>query len=211
MAALIWLGLLWHGSPAGAVGKSLMEDFEKGRIQTVVAFGDSVVQGYGLAEGWPEILGRRLTSRFRKVRLVNAGRAGDTVADGLGRLAEVLSLRPQLVLVAFGLNDMKKQVDPAVFNQELEAMVDRLRGAGARVVLLTTTHLLIGAGPMLGLDPQPYNEVTRALARRRGLPLVDIYRDGRKLNRRRYLLDMVHPNAEGHARLAEIIEKGLLP
>lgn len=77
---------------------------------TVVALGDSIVAGIeaGPSPAWPELLGRHLQSIHSQARwcVRNAGVPGDTAPLGLGRFdRDVAPFHPQLVLIAFGLND----------------------------------------------------------------------------------------------------------
>ena len=56
--------------------------------KTIVAFGDSLTQGYGLPAdaGFVPQLGNWLLVQGVSVRMVNAGVSGDTTAGGLARL-----------------------------------------------------------------------------------------------------------------------------
>src|SRR5260370_1642026 len=58
------------------------------RIVNIVAFGDSLTAGYGLAanEAFPAQLQRALGAKGLAVNVVNAGVSGDTTAGGLPRL-----------------------------------------------------------------------------------------------------------------------------
>src|SRR5512147_2195564 len=73
----------------------------------VVFLGDSLTEGYGLSldEAYPALLARGLARRGRPIRARNAGRSGDTVAQGAARLAAELRDRPDVVVVALGIND----------------------------------------------------------------------------------------------------------
>ncbi len=191
---------------------AFMKDrFEQGGIRTVVAFGDSVTAGYLSPEGWPEILGRRLGARWAGVRVINAGRPGDTSADGLARLqTDVLDRRADLVLVSFGLNDMKKGVAPQIFRRNIERLVDRVRDGGATVALLTTTRMVMGTTVLMGLSPDPYNREIRDIAAARKILLIDLFELTAGQNRKEYYQDLVHPNLKGHELLGDLIARTLL-
>jgi len=190
---------------------TLREGFESGRYRTVVAFGDSIVEGYGVREGWPEMLQRSLSIKFPGVRVINAGHSGDTAKQGLARVEKsVISNRPDLVLVSFGLNDMKDGVRVVDFKGALTEIVARLENAGSEVVLMTTTRLQRGAGLFTKFDPAPFNEAIRGVAVDTGVRIIDVIEETGNINTPEYLLDAAHPNAEGYRKLAGIIEKGLL-
>ncbi len=189
----------------------LRADFESGKFRTIVALGDSIVEGYGVSEGWPEILGRSLAVSFPDVRVINAGRSGDTAGQGLSRLEDdVLTHDPDLVLVSFGLNDMKNGLPVEQFGEDLGKAVDRISANGATVVLLTTTRLQKGASMVARFNPGPFNDTIRAIAEENGVWLIDVNKEAGALNTSKYLLDAAHPNTEGYRKLARIIEKGLL-
>ena len=189
----------------------LRADFESGKYRTIVALGDSIVEGYGVGEGWPEMLARSLSTSFPDVRVINAGRSGDTAGQGLSRLEDdVLAHGPDLVLVSFGLNDMKNGLTVEQFREDLGKVVDRISAHGATVVLLTTTRLQRGAGMVARFNPAPFNDTIRAIAGETGSWLIDVNKEAGGLNAPKYLLDAAHPNAEGYRELTRIIEKGLL-
>ena len=192
-------------------GRDLRAGFESGRYRTIVAFGDSIVEGYKQPEGWPEILGRDLADRYSDIRLSNEGVSGDTAGDGLKRIhKDVLAHHPDLVLIAFGLNDMKNGVTLPQFEKDMSGVVLEVSGSGAQPVLLTTTRLQAGASMLASLNPAPYNDVIRSLAERRDIPLIDVNDLSRGLNTPEFLMDAAHPNLEGYRRLADIIRKGLI-
>ncbi len=190
---------------------SLRAGFESGRYRSLVAFGDSIVEGYGQPEGWPEMLARDLGQRYPAVVVLNAGISGNTAGDGLSRLErDVLSRDPDLVLISFGLNDMKERVPVDRFHRNMVEIVRAVIAEGARPVLLTTTRLQRGTGTVTRMDPGLYNEAIRALAEEQGILLVDVFRGFKGLNTPRFLMDVAHPNTEGYSRLTEIIRKGLV-
>ncbi len=78
--------------------------------ERIVALGDSVTYGEGLAENetYTYILQRRLREKLKRddIIVINAGVSGNIAHQGLERLSrDVLELNPDLVLVSFGLND----------------------------------------------------------------------------------------------------------
>lgn len=209
-ASLLTFLALFPAAGCSSRTGELRAGFESGRYRIVAAFGDSIVEGYRQSEGWPEILGRDLAARYQGVQVINAGVSGDTAGDGLERIREdVLTHRPDLVLIAFGLNDMKNGVPLSRFESDITAIVREVRGAGATPVLLTTTRLQRGASLLARLDPGPYNEVVRRLAGERDIPMVDVNRSSKGLNSPEFLMDAAHPNAEGYRRLALVIREGL--
>lgn len=211
LPALLLLPLLLLSIGCSKTDSELRSGFESGRYRTVVAFGDSIVEGYQQPEGWPEILGRDLAGRYSGTRVLNAGVSGNTAGDGLRRIQkDVLAHQPDLVLIAFGLNDMKNGVSLSQFERDLSAIILEISAIGAQPVLLTTTRLQQGASMLARLNPAPFNDSIKTLAEDRGVPLIDVNDEFKGLNNPKYLMDAAHPNGEGYRALADIIRKGLL-
>ena len=211
LPALLLLTLLILFFGCSKTDGELRAGFESGQYRTIVAFGDSIVEGYQQPEGWPEILGRNLEGRYPGVRVINAGVSGDTAGDSLRRIQkDVLAHRPDLVLITFGLNDMKNGVSLSQFESDLSAIVLEISAGGAQPVMLTTTRLQKGASMLARLNPAPFNESIRALAEERGITLIDVNDEFKGLNTAKYLMDAAHPNGEGYRALADIIRKGLV-
>ena len=91
----------------------------------IVAFGDSLTAGYGLAPelGFAVRLEAWLNAAGVTARVVNAGVSGDTTAGGRARLSWVMADRPDLVIVEFGGNDALRGVDPAATRANLDAIL----------------------------------------------------------------------------------------
>lgn len=211
LLSLLLLPFLLLSTACSKSDETLRAGFESGRYRTVVAFGDSIVEGYRQPEGWPEILGKELAGRYSGVSVINAGVSGNTAGDGLRRIRkDVLGHDPALVLIAFGLNDMKNGVSVSQFKEELSAIVLEVSGAGAQPVLLTTTRLQQGASMLARLNPGPFNEAIRTMAQDKGIPLIDVNDGFKGLNTSQFLMDAAHPNGEGYRALAGIVRKGLI-
>jgi len=104
--------------------------------------------------------------------VLNAGWDGNTAADGLQRIErDVVRHDPDLVLLAFGLNDLKLRRTPDQLSTDLETMVQRLAAHGCEVVLLATNLIRAGIYSHLLRD---YNTAIWQLARQNDLPLVDV-------------------------------------
>src|SRR5438477_1372200 len=130
-------------------------------------------------------------------KVINAGVDGETTAEGRERLPRLLEeVRPALVLLCLGGNDMVRRMDRAAMRENLAAMVRDIRGHGADVVLLAVPE-----PRLLRLQPEPAYET---LARDFAIPL-----EGEAVTQvlgdRRLKSDEIHPNAEGYRRIAEAV------
>ena len=175
-----------------------------GPKRLVLAFGDSLYAGYGLARGQslPDALQARLRRAGIDATIVNAGVSGDTTAGGRRRLAytlDRLERRPDMVLLGLGGNDVLRQVSPAETRANLEAMLAELDRRHIPVVM---TGML--APPNLGPDfAGRFNAIFPDLARRHDAPLDPFILQGVIGNRTLMLPDGVHPNAQGVERIAD--------
>ncbi|MEK9722632.1 MAG: GDSL-type esterase/lipase family protein, partial [Rhodospirillaceae bacterium] len=74
---------------------------------TILAVGDSLTVGFGLAQ--PDSFTVQLQAALRKAghdaTVVNAGVSGDTTAGGRSRLAWALAAKPDAVMIELGAND----------------------------------------------------------------------------------------------------------
>jgi acyl-CoA thioesterase-1 len=103
----------------------------------ILAFGDSLTAGYGLAEQdtLPTRLADALNKMGRPVIMINGGVSGDTSADGVTRLDWALADKPQIMILALGANDMLRGIDPGSTRANLEGIIEKAKGAGVEVVL----------------------------------------------------------------------------
>lgn len=155
----------------------------------IVAFGDSLVYGTGSSGGgFVRILEQRIGRPIE-----NLGVPGDTTADGLARLDEVLELDPALVILLLGGNDFLRQLPQDETFANLSTIIERLQAGGAVVLL---------AGVRGGLLRDSFAARYEELAGRHGTAYVhDVLDD--TLGVSGYMADQVHPNDRGYAVIAE--------
>lgn len=172
-----------------------------GNQRVVVALGDSLTAGLGVApdEAWPALIEARLRREGYPYRVVNAGVSGDTTAGGLRRVDWVLKNRPEVAVVALGANDGLRGLGTETMESNLVAIVDRLRGAGARVLVAG-----MQVPPNYGAAyTRAFSGVFPDVARRTGSALMPFLLDGVAADPRLNLPDGIHPNAAGHRAIAE--------
>lgn len=108
--------------------------------QTLLVVGDSLSAEYGLTRGsgWVALLEARLaTQPAPGVEVVNASISGDTTSGGRSRLPELLARhKPGIVVIELGGNDALRGLPLAMTRDNLVAMVQTAKRAGARVVLV---------------------------------------------------------------------------
>jgi acyl-CoA thioesterase-1 len=96
--ALVFAAVLTTASHAAAA-----------RTLRVVALGDSLTAGLGLAPGkaFPDRLEAALRAKGWDVKVMNAGVSGDTAADGLARYEWAVSPDADALIIELGANDMR--------------------------------------------------------------------------------------------------------
>lgn len=104
----------------------------------IAAFGDSLTQGFGLAEqdGFVPQLEQWLQDQGADVQLINAGVSGDTTAGGAARVGWTLTPEIDAMIVALGGNDLLRGIDPALARANLDQILRTTREAGVEVLLV---------------------------------------------------------------------------
>ena len=163
-----------------------------------LAFGDSLTEGQGAAEGnsYPAQLSRQLG-----IAIVNKGRSGDTTSDALKRLDEVLELRPRVVLLCLGGNDSLNQEPRTHTFANLATIIDRLQQGGSFVVLIG-----IRSASLRDQNKAHFEQLARD---KRVFYIADMLQG--VAFKPIYMSDAVHPNDEGYKQIAARLEKLLRP
>ena len=185
-----------------------------------VALGDSTVDGEGASAPDRHYVGRlheRLRTVYPTARLVNLGVGGATAAGVLRwQLPQALELRPDLVTLSIGPNDITRDRSLWVYARDIDAIRGALtRGTTAVVVVnlipdLTVTPRFKGKEiePLVRKRVVAFNEILASRAHAYGAEVVDLYSASRQeVPRRPELIgaDGYHPSDEGYARWAELM------
>lgn len=169
----------------------------------ILAFGDSLVHGYGLAaeDTFPAQLERALLRAGHRVEVLNGGNSGDTTAAGLARLEWVLSDRPDLAIVELGANDGLRGIDPGETYRNLDQILGRMKAEGIPVLLAGML-----APRNLGADyAEAFDAVFPRLAEAHDVAFYPFFLDGVAMEPELNQADGIHPNAAGVAQVVERI------
>jgi acyl-CoA thioesterase I len=206
------------GTPAtAAAGPSpgVTPEVRPARVR-YVALGDSFTIGTSVAadERWPD----QLVGRAPELDLVaNLGVNGFTSRDVIeAELPQLPALRPELVTLLIGVNDVVQGVPESTYRRNVAAILDALvRDVGADRVLVVTTpdYTVTPAGADYG-DPATQaaairrnNAINAELAAARGIAVVDIYDLSLRAGADRSLVasDGLHPSGAQYALWVERI------
>nr|WP_034491286.1 arylesterase [Afifella pfennigii] len=171
----------------------------------IVALGDSLTAGYGLAPGesFVDRLQARLGEEGIAAEVIDAGVSGDTASGGLSRLEWSVPEDADAVIVELGANDALRGVDPEVTRRALTQIVEKLQARGQAVLLAGML-----APPNLGPQYEAeFNAIYPDLAETTGALLYPFFLDGVATEASLNQPDGIHPTAEG----VEVIVDGILP
>ncbi len=191
-----------------------------------VALGDSTVEGVG-ASG-PDLnyvsrLHARLRAKYPNARVTNLGVGGATSADVVtAQLERAIKLRPDVVTLSIGPNDITRGIPVARYEQNLEDILGRLRRETAALIVVNLIPDLavtrrFAKSPrvdLVGRQAVQFNEALTRKGREYGVALVDLYlRSREEVPRQPMLLwrDGYHPSDAGYARWAELMWEGIEP
>lgn len=194
---------------------SLAGKIKQGEPIKIVCLGDSVTGVYyhtGGRRAYTDMLKLALEQGFPGVEFtaINAGVSGNTTVDALARLEkDVISHKPDLVTIMFGLNDMTR-VSKEDYRANLKSIIARCREAGAEVVLCTPNSVTDTPDrPTSKL--LEYAAVVREVAESEKVTLADCYNAFEAIRAKAarswdfLMSDEIHPNMDGHRELAQTI------
>jgi len=213
-----------HAVPAGPRITHTLEKLKGGGAVRYVVFGDSISTGAEASRpslAFHNLFAERLRSlapRGATVEIINKAVGGERSLEGVGRLqGDVLDQAPDLVTITFGANDQCKlrtdkecHVPQPAFRSHMTSIVEKIRGAGADVVLITPLILnpdwMYTSGTI-----SAYADILRDIARQTGACLADLNAlwqaamDAGKTYRSLLMNNINHPNDYGHQLYADAL------
>ena len=182
------------------------------RFRSFVALGDSFTEGMndrrpdGGFRGWADLTAERLADedpQFRYANLAVRGRLFDAIVDD--QVPEALRLRPELVSLAAGGNDvLRPNFHPARMATRLHEAVRVLSASGAHVLLITASTVSDRL-PVAGVLRHRFlalNDLIRRVAARHDATVVDLWPDETFHDNRLWSEDRLHMSSVGHRRVA---------
>ncbi|MCU0491289.1 MAG: SGNH/GDSL hydrolase family protein [Chloroflexaceae bacterium] len=193
---------------------------------TYVALGNSVVYGTGASSrsrGYVPLLHHQLQTVYPHARLHNLGSNGATAEQVLTQqLAQAVALRPHLVTLSVGPNDLTQARPLYAYTHDLEDIFERLTSQTEAVVVastlpdITRTPLVAGLDSLtrqlIGDQVQRFNGALYAVAGQHDVEVVDVYEPSRQMAKGDTSLtaaDGYHPSDDGYAHWAELMWRGI--
>jgi len=181
-----------------------------------VALGDSYTIGTSVTE--PERWPNQLVAQVAGLDLVaNLGVNGFTSRDVIEvELPEVSTLRPELISLLIGVNDVVQGVPEDTYRRNIARILDQLVahvGAGHVFLVTTPDYTVTPAGADYGnpvtqsAKVRAYNAINTELATARGIAVIDIYGIslGAGTNRALVASDGLHPSGAQYGLWVELI------
>ena len=169
----------------------------------ILFFGDSITAGYGLNpdKAFPALIQQQIDSLGLNYTVVNAGLSGETSAGGLRRVDWVLQQRVDIFVLELGGNDGLRGLNLQQTKANLQGIIDK-------VIAKYPQSLIVLAGmevpPNLGANyTLEFREMYVELAQENDVLFIPFILKGvggvPELN----LPDQIHPNEEGHRKVAQ--------
>ena len=181
------------------------------QLGNVVVIGDSLAAAYGVEpeEGWVARLDAKIREAKLPFTMVNAGISGDTTSGGARRIDWVLRRPVSVLILELGGNDGLRGIDPGSSRTNLHTI---LRKTKARY---PQAKLVVAGMEMPSNMGREYTESFRQIfaevAQEHGATLIPFLLEGVGGDPKFNLPDLIHPNPEGHQRVAEHVWKTLRP
>ncbi len=173
----------------------------------VLFFGDSLTAGYGLSpeEAFPALIEKNLVKAGRKVKVVNAGLSGETSAGGLARIDWILRQRVDVFVLELGANDGLRGLPLAQTRSNLQGIIDKVKKKYPSVKIVMAGMMV---PPNMGAAyAQEFQKIYPDLAKQNQATLIPFLLENVAGNEKLNQADGIHPNAEGHKRVAEHVGK----
>jgi Lysophospholipase L1 and related esterases len=176
----------------------------------ILAFGDSLTAGFGLAEteSYPYLLQEKLRAEGFDYEVLNAGVSGDTTLGGLERIDWALEQdNLEVVILELGANDLMRGIPVKRIEANLDQMLVKAKAKNVKVLLCG-----MFAPPNAGVDYQKeFMSIFPDLATKHNVAYLPFLLDGVALKRELNQADGIHPNAAGTKIMTENIFKELKP
>jgi len=215
MLVLLLLTLTASARPAITLGNS-------GPALTYVILGDSTAAGVGAAyESGITLATTRELALHSRVTMTNLGVSGAQMADvRRDQLAAAAALRPELVLLSAGANDVTHLTPVRNMRADLIEIVQQLRAANPNVKIVITGSPDMGSPPRIprllrglaGARTKAVNRMFEEEAARLQLTFAPIAnRTGPLFRADRTLFhpDRFHPNERGYATWIPVLNEAL--
>ena len=171
--------------------------------EKILFFGDSITAGYGLNpdRAFPALIQKQIDSLGLNYTVVNAGLSGETSAGGLRRVDWVLQQGVDIFVLELGGNDGLRGLNLQQTKANLQGIVDKVKAKYPQsLIVLAGMEVPPNLGANYTLE---FREMYVELAQKNEVLFIPFILEGvggvPELN----LPDQIHPNEEGHRKVAQ--------
>jgi acyl-CoA thioesterase-1 len=191
------------------VGEVAGSEPPAGGERTIVAFGDSLTAGLGVPKesSFPAVLESKIRKSGYRYRVINAGISGETTSGGLGRVDEIIGMKPEIVILELGANDGLRGIDLGIVQSNLRHIIEKLQEKKIRILLAG-----MKLPPNMGREyTEGFRKIYPELARRYHLGLIPFLLEGTAARDELNQPDGLHPTANGYKVVAATVWQSLQP
>lgn len=177
---------------------------------TLLILGDSLSAGYRLpvAQAWPTLLANRWQKQPSGLQVINASISGDTAAQGLARLPELLKQhQPRWVMIELGANDGLRGFPALDIQRDLSQIITQVQQAGAQPLLMQI-HIPPNYGRRY---TDAFGAIYPALAKQFNIPLLPFFMEQVVIKPEWMQDDGLHPNKDAQPFIATWMAERLEP
>lgn len=167
-----------------------IETLESKKDKSILAFGDSLIQGVGATKDNDFI---SLISKEIGKPILNQGKSGDTTKSAISRIESAINTNPDIVIVLLGGNDYLRKIPQEETFANLKIIVDKFQANKSVVILL---------GVRGGLLKDNYHDKFAKFAKSEGVIFIPDVLDN-ILGDSKLMSDAIHPNDAGYEKIAE--------
>ncbi|MCY2977609.1 MAG: GDSL-type esterase/lipase family protein [Planctomycetota bacterium] len=168
-------------------------------------------QAFPNQPGYPDLVAAQLQDSNRcAISLVNRSVAGWSVANGVADLAALLASKPDLLIVAYGMNDVGRK-DPVWYGQQTKLILDQAKASCPEIEIILVATML-GNSEWIHTPREMFSLYRDQLRELSGpdVALADLTEVWTKLLIHKHDLDLTgnglnHPNDFGHRLYAQAI------
>jgi acyl-CoA thioesterase I len=173
----------------------------------ILFFGDSLTAGYGLSpeEAFPALIEKNITQSGKKVKVVNAGLSGETSAGGLSRIDWILRQSVDVFVLELGANDGLRGLPLDQTRANLQGIISKVKDKYPKAKIVMAGMMV---PPNMGEGySNEFKKIYPDLAKKNGATLIPFLLENVAGNEKLNQADGIHPNTEGHKRVAEHVGK----
>lgn len=179
--------------------------------KTILFFGDSITAGLGVSpeQAFPALIQEKINSHNLNYKVVNAGLSGETSAGGAARVDWVLRQKVDVFVLELGANDGLRGLEINQTIQNLQTIINKVRAKYPEVKIVIAGMQM---PPNMGQEyTRAFSKIFPDLAKKNNAALIPFVLEGVGGNPDLNQPDGIHPNIEGHQRVAENVWKALKP